>query len=95
MTKREKRYLLIIGSLLLKIDYIIRDTNLLIDQMEQAANAKLDTLLKKQVEADTHVLVCWEDNLDTVIKENEIFREQVERLQRKLKVKKRVMREVA
>ena len=93
MTKREKRYLLIIGSLLLKIDYIIRDTNLLIDQMEQAANAKLDTLLKKQVEADTQVLTCWEDNLEALLNENEGFRQEVERLQRKLKVKKRFIRE--
>ncbi len=81
--------------MLLKVNFVIRDTNLLIEEMEQSANAKLGTLLKKQVEADTQVLSCWEDNLDTVIKENETFREQVDRLQRKLKVKKRVMREVA
>ena len=93
MTRRERRYLLIIGSLLLKIDYVIRDTNLLIDQMEQAANAKLAALLKKQVEADALVLTCWEDNLDTVLKENEGIQQEVERLQKKLKIKKRVMRE--
>ncbi len=89
MTRRELRYLFIINSLLAKVNFVIRDTNLLIDQIEQAANAKLDALLKKQVEADTQVLTCWEDNLDTVIKENETFREQVDRLQKKLKVKKR------
>ena len=93
MTKREKKYIFLINVLLLKINFVIRDTNLLIEEMEQAANAKLDTLLKKQVESDTQVLNCWEDNLDTVIKENETFREQVDRLQRKLKVKKRLMRE--
>ena len=93
MTKRERRYLFVIWILLSKVNFVIRDTNLLIDQMEQAANAKLDTLLQKQVEADTQVLSCWEDNLDTVIKENEGFRQDVERMQRKLKVKKRLMRE--
>ena len=93
MTKREQRYLFIIQILLLKVNFVIRDTNQLIEEMEQAANAKLDTLLKKQVEADTQVLVCWEDNLDTVIKENETFRGQVDKLQQKLKVKKRLMRE--
>ena len=93
MTRREKRYLFVICILLSKVSFVIRDTNLLIEEMEQAANAKLDTLLKKQVEADTQVLTCWEDNLYMVIKENETFREQVERLQRKLKVKKRLMRE--
>ena len=94
MTKREIRYLFIINILLLKVNFVIRDTNLLIEEMEQSANTKLDTLLKKQVEADTQVLTCWEDNLDTVIKENETFREQVDRLQKKLKVKKRAIREV-
>ncbi len=95
MTKRERRYLFIIQILLNKVAFIIRDTNLLIDEMEQAANTKLDTLLKKQVEADIQVLNCWEDNLDTVIKENETFREQVDMLQRKLKVKKRGLRELS
>ena len=86
--------MLIIGSLLLKIDFIVRDTNLLIEQMERDANAKLDALLKKQVEADSLVLTCWEDNLDTVLKENEATRQEIDRLQRKLKVKKRGLREV-
>ena len=85
--------MLIIGSLLLKINFVIRDTNLLIEQMEQAANAKLESLLFKQVEADTQVLTCWEDNLDTVIKENEGIQQEIERLQRKLKVRKRGLRE--
>ena len=95
MTRRERRYIFVICCLLNKINFVIRDTNLLVEEMEQAANTKLDTLLKKQVEADTHVLTCWEDNLDAVIKENETFREQVDRLQNKLKVKKRGLRELS
>ncbi len=95
MTRREKRYLFIIQVLLLKLDFVIRDTNLLIEEMEQAANAKLAVLLKKQVEADEVVLTCWEDNLDTVLKENEAIQQEIARLQRKLKVKKRLMRETA
>ena len=94
MTKRELRYLFIIQTLLLKINFVIRDTNLLIEEMEQAANAKLEALLRKQVEADEQVLACWEDNLETLLNENDSFRQEVERLQRKLKVKKRGMKEV-
>lgn len=94
MTKRELRYLFIIQTLLLKVNFVIRDTNLLIEEMEQAANAKLEALLRKQVEADEQVLACWEDNLETLLNENDSFRQEVERLQRKLKVKKRGMKEV-
>ena len=94
MAKRELRYLFIIQTLLLKINFVIRDTNLLIEEMEQAANAKLEALLRKQVEADEQVLACWEDNLETLLNENDSFRQEVERLQRKLKVKKRGMKEV-
>ncbi len=90
MTRRELRYLFIINSLLAKVNFVIRDTNLLIDQMEQAANTKLESLLRKQVEADTQVLSCWEDNLDTVLKENEGIQQEIARLQKKLKVKKGV-----
>ena len=91
MTKRELRYLFLISILLNKVNFVIRDTNLLIEEMEQAANAKLATLLKKQVEADELVLTCWEDNLDTVLKENEAIGQEIARLQRKLKVKKRLI----
>jgi len=94
VTKRELRYLFIIQTLLLKVNFVIRDTNLLIEEMEQAANAKLEALLRKQVEADEQVLACWEDNLETLLNENDSFRQEVERLQRKLKVKKRGMKEV-
>ena len=94
MTRREKRYLFLISILLNKINFVIRDTNLLIEEMEQAANAKLEALLRKQVEADEQVLACWEDNLETLLNENNSFRQEVERLQRKLKVKKRGMKEV-
>ncbi len=93
MTKREYRYLFLIWVLLRKVDFVIHDTNLLIEEMEQAANAKLAALLKKQVEADELVLTCWEDNLDTVLKENEAIQQEIARLQRKLKVKKRLVRE--
>ena len=95
MTKRETRYIFIICCLLNKINFVIRDTNLLIDEMEQAANANLAALLQKQVEADALVLTCWEDNLDTVLKENEAIQGQVAQLQKKLKVKKRGLREVS
>ena len=95
MTRREKRYLFLISILLNRVNFVIRYTNQLIEEMEQAANTKLSTLLKKQVEADELVLTCWEDNLDTVLKENEGFQQEVERLQRKLKVKKRLMKETA
>ena len=93
MTRRELKYIFVIWVLLRKVDFVIRDTNQLIEEMEQAANAKLAALLKKQVEADEVVLTCWEDNLDTVLKENETIQQEIARLQRKLKVKKRVMRE--
>ncbi len=95
MTKRERRYLFIICTLLAKVSYVIRDTNLFVDQLERDTNTKLETLLKKQVEVDGQVLACWEDNLDTVIKENEMTRLEIERLQRKLKVKKCGLREVS
>ncbi len=93
MTRRELRYIFIVWVLLRKVDFVVRDTNLLIEEMEQAANIKLSSLLKKQVEADELVLTCWEDNLDTVLKENEAIQQEIARLQRKLKVKKRLIRE--
>ena len=101
MTRRELKYIFVIWVLLRKVDFVIRDTNLLIEEMEQAANAKLAALLKKQVEADEVVLTCWEDNLDTVLKENEAIQQEIARLQRKLKVKsnstvkKQLMRETS
>lgn len=94
MTKREMRYLFIINALLLKVQFVIRDTNHHIEQLEAIANERLSELLQKQIEADTKVLECWEENVETLLTENERIAAEQEKLRSKLKVKRRVLREL-
>jgi hypothetical protein len=94
VTKRELRYLFIINVLLLKVQFVIRDTNDHIEQLEATTNERLSELLQRQIEADSQVLACWEDNLETVLAENEQIAAERDRLREKLKVKKRLIREL-
>jgi hypothetical protein len=94
VTKRELRYLFIINVLLLKVQFVIRDTNEHIALLEEQANERLGELLQKQIEADSQVLACWEDNLEAVLSENEQITAERDRLREKLKAKKRLMREL-
>ena len=77
MTRRELRYLFIIGILLQKIDFIIRDTNDTIAILEQQANQKLSELLQKQVQADQQMLTVWEDNTELLWQEKQVLEDKL------------------
>lgn len=94
MTRRERRYLFIINVMALQMHHLIRDTNEHIEQLEATANERLSELLQKQIEADTKVLECWENNVETLLTENERIAAEQDRLRSKLKVKRRLMREL-
>lgn len=94
MTRRERRYLFIINVMALQMYHLIRDTNDHIEQLEATANERLSELLQKQIEADAKVLECWENNVETLLTENQRIAAEQEKLRSKLKVKRRLMREL-
>lgn len=62
MTRRDRLHLLIIHTLLLKIQHIIADTNAHIAQVEAEANRRLEAILQEQVAKDRQVVDTWEQN---------------------------------
>lgn len=93
MTRRELRYLFIIGMLLQKIEFILIDTNARIAQLEQQANETLEKLVKQQVEADTKILSVWEENLGILLEENEQLKNKKDKVKVLRKERKRYERE--
>lgn len=89
MTRRELRYLFIIGILLQKVRFIERETNDVIALLEADANRKLAELLNKQVEVDTEVIKVWEENTDILWQEKQVLEDKLRQINQKRKEQKR------
>lgn len=89
MTTRDKKYIFIVLILLSKVNRVIRDTNLHIEEQERLANEELESLLQKQTEQDAVVLNTWLENTSILMEENIQLTKQIEVLKSEIETLKK------